>query len=122
MRTKEEAHDYRYFPDPDLLPLELTAAYVEELKAKLPELPDEKKARFMRGLVSVGIRRWRAGGRSVSGRVRIFRTLVAKCRDAKAVANWVINELFGTAEQRRADARHRVLTGLGRASWARYLS
>src|SRR5215472_3434332 len=48
MRNKEEAHDYRYFPDPDLLPLELTAAYVEDLKAHLPELPDEKKGRFMR--------------------------------------------------------------------------
>src|SRR3979411_2801699 len=48
MRTKEEAHDYRYFPDPDLLPLELTAAYVDDLKAHLPELPDQKKARFTR--------------------------------------------------------------------------
>src|SRR5260370_13457372 len=48
MRNKEEAHDYRYFPDPDLLPLELTAAYVEDLKVHLPELPDEKKRRFMR--------------------------------------------------------------------------
>ena len=48
MRTKEEAHDYRYFPDPDLLPLELTQEYVDELKKGLPELPDEKKARFMR--------------------------------------------------------------------------
>ena len=48
MRSKEEAHDYRYFPDPDLLPLEFDAAYVEELKKNLPELPDEKKTRFMR--------------------------------------------------------------------------
>ena len=48
MRSKEEAHDYRYFPDPDLLPLEFDAAYVEELKKNLPELPDEKKVRFMR--------------------------------------------------------------------------
>ena len=47
MRSKEEAHDYRYFPDPDLLPLEFDQAYVDELKARLPELPDEKKARFM---------------------------------------------------------------------------
>ena len=50
MRSKEEAHDYRYFPDPDLLPLELTQAYVEQLKAKLPELPDEKRARFIEGI------------------------------------------------------------------------
>ena len=48
MRTKEEAHDYRYFPDPDLLPLEFDDAYIDALKAHLPELPDEKKARFMR--------------------------------------------------------------------------
>ena len=48
MRSKEEAHDYRYFPDPDLLPLELTQAEVDALQARLPELPDEKKARFMR--------------------------------------------------------------------------
>ena len=48
MRSKEEAHDYRYFPDPDLLPLEFDAAYVDGLKKHLPELPDEKKARFMR--------------------------------------------------------------------------
>ncbi len=50
MRSKEEAHDYRYFPDPDLLPLEFDDAYVEALKANLPELPDEKKARFVVGL------------------------------------------------------------------------
>ena len=50
MRSKEEAHDYRYFPDPDLLPLEFDDAYVEALKANLPELPDEKKERFVSGL------------------------------------------------------------------------
>ena len=47
MRTKEEAHDYRYFPDPDLLPLEITQAEIDEIKASLPELPDEKRARFL---------------------------------------------------------------------------
>src|SRR5258708_23797890 len=47
MRSKEEAHDYRYFPDPDLLPLEFSESYVAGLKANLPELPDQKKARFM---------------------------------------------------------------------------
>ena len=64
MRTKEEAHDYRYFPDPDLLPLELAPSLVAELAAQLPELPDDKKARFMRELRAFGLRRRRARGRA----------------------------------------------------------
>ena len=64
MRTKEEAHDYRYFPDPDLLPLEFDAAYVDALKAHLPELPDEKKARFMRDFSLSAYDARRAGGRA----------------------------------------------------------
>ena len=92
MRSKEEAHDYRYFPDPDLLPLELTQDYVDGLKKDLPELPDAKKVRFMRDFklsaydadVLVAER----------GRGNFFET-VAKGRDGKIAANWVINELFG---------------------------
>ena len=93
MRSKEEAHDYRYFPDPDLLPLEFDDAYVAALKAELPELPDEKKARFIREYRAV---RLRCGG-AVAEREHRRSTLrsVAKGRDAKAAANWVINELFG---------------------------
>jgi len=103
MRSKEEAHDYRYFPDPDLLPLELTQAYVDSLKKDLPELPDAKKARFVR---QYGLSAYDAdvlvaekqnaeffeavakGREGVDGRV-------AAPRDGKMAANWVINELFG---------------------------
>jgi aspartyl-tRNA(Asn)/glutamyl-tRNA(Gln) amidotransferase subunit B len=97
MRSKEEAHDYRYFPDPDLLPLEFTAAYVAELKANLPELPDQKKARF---IADLGLSPYDA---SVLVAEResadFFETVLAKLanrvRDGKLAANWVINELFG---------------------------
>jgi len=91
MRSKEEAHDYRYFPDPDLLPLELTQAEVDALKAKLPELPDEKKARF----VAEGLSAYDAGVLTAERATADFFEAVAKGRDAKAAANWVINELTG---------------------------
>jgi aspartyl-tRNA(Asn)/glutamyl-tRNA(Gln) amidotransferase subunit B len=91
MRSKEEAHDYRYFPDPDLLPLELTQAEVDALKAKLPELPDEKKARFVRD----GLSAYDAGVLTAERATADFFEAVAKGRDAKAAANWVINELAG---------------------------
>ena len=92
MRTKEEAHDYRYFPDPDLLPLEFDAAYVEDLKGNLPELPDEKKTRFMRDFSLSG---YDAGVLVAERETAEFFEAVAKGRDGKAAANWVINELFG---------------------------
>src|SRR6187431_182047 len=91
MRSKEEAHDYRYFPDPDLLPLELTQAEVDALKAKLPELPDEKKARFM----AEGLSAYDAGVLTAERATADFFESVAKGRDAKMSANWVINELAG---------------------------
>src|SRR3954447_6437157 len=91
MRSKEEAHDYRYFPDPDLLPLELIQAEVDALKAKLPELPDEKKARF----VSEGLSSYDAGVLTAERATADFFEAVAKGRDAKAAANWVINDLTG---------------------------
>ena len=92
MRTKEEAHDYRYFPDPDLLPLEFDAAYVEQLRESLPELPDEKKARFMRDFSLSG---YDAGVLVAERETANYFEAVAKGRDAKTAANWVINELFG---------------------------
>ena len=92
MRSKEEAHDYRYFPDPDLLPLELDPEAVAALKAKLPELPDEKKARFVRDF---GLSPYDAGQLVAERETAEYFETVAKGRDAKLAANWVINELFG---------------------------
>ena len=92
MRSKEEAHDYRYFPDPDLLPLEFDEAYVAALKQHLPELPDEKKARFMRDFA---LSPYDAGVLVAERETADYFEAVAKGRDAKSAANWVINELFG---------------------------
>ncbi len=92
MRTKEEAHDYRYFPDPDLLPLEFDQAYVDALAAKLPELPDEKKARFMRDF---SLSAYDADVLVAERETANYFDAVAKGRDGKSAANWVINELFG---------------------------
>ncbi|MED5423406.1 MAG: Asp-tRNA(Asn)/Glu-tRNA(Gln) amidotransferase subunit GatB, partial [Pseudomonadota bacterium] len=92
MRSKEDAHDYRYFPDPDLLPLELEQGYVDDIKKTLPELPDEKKHRFMD---SYGLGAYDASVLiSSRSRADYFET-VANDRDAKLAANWVINELLG---------------------------
>src|ERR1700754_1401343 len=97
MRSKEEAHDYRYFPDPDLLPLEFTQAYVDALKADLPELPDRKKARF---IGDFGLTPYDAGvlvseHESAEFYEAVLAALVNRARDGKLAANWVINELFG---------------------------
>jgi len=92
MRTKEEAHDYRYFPDPDLLPLELDPAWVEEIRQGLPELPDAKKARFM---AELGLSAEDAGVLVAERETADYYEAVAAGRDAKLAANWVISELFG---------------------------
>ena len=92
MRSKEEAHDYRYFPDPDLLPLELTQDYVDSLRKDLPELPDEKRTRFMR---DYGLLAYDAGVLTAERESAEFFEAVAEGRDGKTAANWVINELFG---------------------------
>ena len=100
MRTKEEAHDYRYFPDPDLLPLELTQEWVDALKADLPELPDEKKKRFME---QYGLSSYDAGVLVAERASADYFEKVASGRDAKAAANWVINELFGRLNKEGLD-------------------
>jgi aspartyl-tRNA(Asn)/glutamyl-tRNA(Gln) amidotransferase subunit B len=92
MRSKEEAHDYRYFPDPDLLPLEFTQVYVDTLAAGLPELPDARKARF---IADYGLSPYDAGVLVAEREAADYFEAVAKGRDGKQAANWVINELFG---------------------------
>lgn len=92
MRSKEDAHDYRYFPDPDLLPLEIEQAWVDGIAAAMPELPDAKKARFVREL---GLSEYDAGVLTAEVENADYFEAVAKGRDGKQAANWVINELFG---------------------------
>jgi aspartyl-tRNA(Asn)/glutamyl-tRNA(Gln) amidotransferase subunit B len=92
MRTKEEAHDYRYFPDPDLLPLELEQAWVDRLAAALPELPDAKKARFV---AQYGLSPYDADVLVAEKETADYFEAVAESRDGKLAANWVINELAG---------------------------
>ena len=92
MRSKEEAHDYRYFPDPDLLPLEIEQAWVDQIRASLPELPDEKKARLITGF---GLSEYDASVLTAEAENAAFFDEAAQGRDGKLVANWVINELFG---------------------------
>jgi aspartyl-tRNA(Asn)/glutamyl-tRNA(Gln) amidotransferase subunit B len=92
MRSKEHAHDYRYFPDPDLLPLILDPNWVNEIKATLPELPDAKRARFVKDL---GLSDYDAGVLVGEKESADFFEAVAKGRDAKLASNWVSSELFG---------------------------
>ena len=105
MRSKEEAHDYRYFPDPDLLPLEFSEDYVAALKADLPELPDEKKARF---IAAFGLSPYDAAvlvseRESADFFEAVLGGLGDKARDGKLAANWVINELFGRLNKEGQD-------------------
>jgi len=102
MRSKEEAHDYRYFPDPDLLPLELAQDEVDALKAQLPELPDEKRARF---IAAFGLSAYDAAVLVAERETAEYFEVVAKGRDAKSAANWVINELFGRLNKEGKDIR-----------------
>ncbi len=92
MRSKEEAHDYRYFPCPDLLPLEIEQDWVDDIAATMPELPDAKKARFM---TDFGLTDYDANVLTADLESAAFFESVAFGRDGKIAANWVINELFG---------------------------
>jgi aspartyl-tRNA(Asn)/glutamyl-tRNA(Gln) amidotransferase subunit B len=105
MRSKEEAHDYRYFPDPDLLPLEFSEAYVADLKADLPELPDQKKARFIAdfGLTLYDASVLVAERESADFYEAVLAKLADRSRDGKLAANWVINELFGRLNKEGRD-------------------
>ena len=91
MRSKEDAHDYRYFPDPDLLPLVLDEAWVEGLREGLPELPDAKRARFMR---DYGLPAYDSGVLVAEAETAAYFEAVAAGRDAKLAANWVLGDLF----------------------------
>ena len=92
MRSKEESHDYRYFPDPDLLPLELDPEWIEEIRVNLPELPDAKKARYMGEL---GLTAYDASILVAERETAAFFETVAEGRDAKTAANWITSDLFG---------------------------
>ncbi|MFD0918026.1 Asp-tRNA(Asn)/Glu-tRNA(Gln) amidotransferase subunit GatB [Pseudahrensia aquimaris] len=99
MRSKEEAHDYRYFPDPDLLPLEFDDVFIEEIRATLPELPDEKRARFQ----AEGLSEYDASILVSDKAIADFYEKVADGRDAKVSANWVINDLLGALNKAGLD-------------------
>ena len=97
MRSKEEAHDYRYFPDPDLLPLVIDENWIADIKASLPELPDAKKKRFIEGY---GLTPYDARVLSSDSEAAAYFETVAKGRDAKQAANWVTQELFGALNKK----------------------
>jgi aspartyl-tRNA(Asn)/glutamyl-tRNA(Gln) amidotransferase subunit B len=103
MRSKEEAHDYRYFPDPDLLPLEFDQSYVDDLAAHLPELPDQKHARFVK---EYGLSAYDASVLVAERDNADYFEAVARGRDGKLAANWVINELFGRLNKEGKDIEH----------------
>ncbi|NDR56545.1 Asp-tRNA(Asn)/Glu-tRNA(Gln) amidotransferase subunit GatB [Aliiruegeria sabulilitoris] len=100
MRSKEEAHDYRYFPCPDLLPLEIEQDWVDGIAETLPELPDEKKARFV---TDFGMTEYDASVLTAEAEAASYFEEVATGRDGKLAANWVINELFGRLKKDDAD-------------------
>ena len=107
MRSKEEAHDYRYFPDPDLLPLEIEQAWVDDIAANLPELPDAKKARF---IADFKLSDYDASVLTADVESAAYFEAVAEGRNGKLAANWVINELFGRLKADEADIANSPVT------------
>ncbi|WP_455474601.1 Asp-tRNA(Asn)/Glu-tRNA(Gln) amidotransferase subunit GatB [Bartonella sp. B30(2025)] len=107
MRSKEEAHDYRYFPDPDLLPLEFDQAFVDALAAELPELPDERKARFVNDM---GLTVYDASVLVTEKAIADYFEEVACGRDGKIVANWVINDLLGALNKDNREIKETPMT------------
>ena len=100
MRSKEEAHDYRYFPCPDLLPLEISQEWVDFIASTIPELPDEKKRRFV---THYGVSEYDATVLTSQRESADYFELVANGRDGKQAANWVVNELFGRLNKENLD-------------------
>ncbi len=102
MRTKEEAHDYRYFPDPDLIPVRITTAYIEEIKNSLPELPDQKEQRF---ISEFGLTEYDADVLVADKDRAIFfeKAVEVYSKNPKAIANWIINELLGKLNEAGID-------------------
>ncbi len=102
MRTKEEAHDYRYFPDPDLIPVRITTAYIEEIKQSLPELPDEKEKRF---ISQFGLTEYDADVLVADKDRALFfeKAVEVYNKNPKAIANWIINELLGKLNEAGLD-------------------
>jgi aspartyl-tRNA(Asn)/glutamyl-tRNA(Gln) amidotransferase subunit B len=112
LRSKEDAHDYRYFPDPDLLPLELDEAFIEECKESLPELPDEKRKRYE----GLGITPYNASVLTAEVETaRWFDALLDVGAEPKHAANWVVAELFG-ALNRRGESIDRSPVGPAQAA------
>ncbi|MFM7083937.1 MAG: Asp-tRNA(Asn)/Glu-tRNA(Gln) amidotransferase subunit GatB [Hyphomicrobium sp.] len=109
MRSKEEAHDYRYFPDPDLLPLELQQDWIDDLEKKLPELPDEKQKRFIK---EFGLSDYDSGVLVSEKENADYYEQVAKGRNGKLAANWVINELFGRLNKESKDIKSSPVSAL----------
>ncbi len=102
MRTKEEAHDYRYFPDPDLIPVRITTAYIEEIRNSLPELPDEKEKRFVS---QFGLTEYDADVLVADKDRALFfeKAVEVYSKNPKAIANWIINELLGKLNEAGLD-------------------